>query len=240
MTNKKPFVKWVPYGIELPLHQNLMHWPSPTAALEQSLGAIWDAASRAVVLILPEIKLNLQLPSCTSFLVYNYCDNEGTQSGLSYFDWTPGGTETMVPAVAPCAPICLLGEWKWIWVSLSWFLNFPYWLRFWILFGSGAGYLSPPSRKDMGGGMKHPGHTHFWSKHWVGLSWKILRNSYPDKRHWIGDWLKGTRWITHPVERYWVGGLNWGEKIKEYPGFSWKMPRSLHCSGLNGIRWVVK
>ena len=100
---KKPFVKWVFYGIELPLHQNFMHWPSPTAALEQSLGAIWDAASQAVALILAEIKLNLQLPSCTSFLVDSYCDHEGTQSGLSYFDCTPGGTGTLVPAVAPCA-----------------------------------------------------------------------------------------------------------------------------------------
>ena len=41
----------------------------PLAALEQSLRAIWDAASRAAVLILPQIKLNSQLSSCTSFLV---------------------------------------------------------------------------------------------------------------------------------------------------------------------------
>ena len=33
----------------------------PLAALEQSLRAIWDAASRAAVLILPQIKLNSQL-----------------------------------------------------------------------------------------------------------------------------------------------------------------------------------
>ena len=37
MTNKKPFVKWVLHGIELPLHQNLIYWTSPTATLEQSL-----------------------------------------------------------------------------------------------------------------------------------------------------------------------------------------------------------
>ena len=42
--------------MELPLHQNLIYWPSPTAALEQSLRAIWDAASQAAVLILPQIK----------------------------------------------------------------------------------------------------------------------------------------------------------------------------------------
>ena len=39
----------------------------PTAALEQSLRAIWDAASQAAVLILPQIKLNSQFSSCTSF-----------------------------------------------------------------------------------------------------------------------------------------------------------------------------
>ena len=69
MTNKKPFVKRVLHGIELLRHQNLIYWLSPTAALEQSLRAIWDAASRAAVLILPQIKLNSQLSSCTSFFV---------------------------------------------------------------------------------------------------------------------------------------------------------------------------
>ena len=57
------------HGIELPLHQNLIYWLSPTAALEQSLRAIWDAASWATVLILPQIKLNSQLSHCASFLV---------------------------------------------------------------------------------------------------------------------------------------------------------------------------
>ena len=55
------------HGIELPLHQNLIYWLSPTAALEQSLRAIWDGAFQASVLILPKIKLNSQLSSCTSF-----------------------------------------------------------------------------------------------------------------------------------------------------------------------------
>ena len=41
----------------------------PPPALEQSLRALWDAASRAAVLILPQIKLNSQLSSCASFLV---------------------------------------------------------------------------------------------------------------------------------------------------------------------------
>ena len=66
-TSRKPFVKWVLDWTELLLHQNLIYWPSPTAALEQALRAIWDMASRAAVLILPQIKLNSQLSSCTSF-----------------------------------------------------------------------------------------------------------------------------------------------------------------------------
>ena len=49
------------------LHQNLIYWLFPTAALEQSLRAIWDAASWAAVLILPPIKLHSQLSSCTFF-----------------------------------------------------------------------------------------------------------------------------------------------------------------------------
>ena len=69
MTNKKPFVKWALHGIELPFHQNLICWLSPTAALEQSLRAIWDAASRAADLLLPQIKLNSQVTSCTSFFL---------------------------------------------------------------------------------------------------------------------------------------------------------------------------
>ena len=57
------------HGTELPLYQNLVYWLSPTATLEQCLRAIWDAASWASVLILPQIKLNTELSSCASFLV---------------------------------------------------------------------------------------------------------------------------------------------------------------------------
>ena len=59
-------------GIELPLHQNLICWPSATATLKQSLRVIWDVASWATVLILPhnsQSLTNSQLSSCASFLV---------------------------------------------------------------------------------------------------------------------------------------------------------------------------
>ena len=179
------------HGIELPLHQNFVYWLSPTASLEQSLRAIWEAASWAAGLILPQIKLNSQLSSCVSFFSRHlrqlmkrpradFLPSTGLHEELElwYQQW-------------PLAPICLLGECRWIWVSLSWLLNLPHWLRFQVLFGSGAGYLPPPSRKDTGGGggcfqVKHLGHTHSWSRHWVGLSWKILRNFHPGNRYWVG------------------------------------------------------
>ena len=66
---KKPFVNWVLHGIELPLHQNLIYWLSPTAALEQSLRVIWDAASQAAVLIWPQIKLSHNSQVVHLFLV---------------------------------------------------------------------------------------------------------------------------------------------------------------------------
>ena len=57
-------------GSELGLLQNLIYWSSPTTSLEQSLRAIWGAASQAAVLILPPGKtLNTQLSSCASFFV---------------------------------------------------------------------------------------------------------------------------------------------------------------------------
>ena len=58
VTNRKPLVKGGLHGAELPFPQSLTQCPSPTAALEQSLRAVSDAASRAAVLILPQIKLN--------------------------------------------------------------------------------------------------------------------------------------------------------------------------------------
>ena len=72
MTSKKPFVKWVLQGIELPLHQNLIYWLPRPAALKQPLRAVQDAASQAEVLILPQIKLNSQHSSCRYFYSRQY------------------------------------------------------------------------------------------------------------------------------------------------------------------------
>ena len=54
-----------------PFHQNLTYCPSLTTSLEQSLRATGGAVHQAVVLILPQIKLNSQLSRCASFLVDN-------------------------------------------------------------------------------------------------------------------------------------------------------------------------
>ena len=43
------------------------HWPSVPASLEQFLTAIWDAVSQAIVLILPQIKVNSQVSHCAFF-----------------------------------------------------------------------------------------------------------------------------------------------------------------------------
>ena len=149
MTNKKPFVKWVLYGTELPLHQNVTYWPSPTAALEQSLRALWDAASQAV-LVLPQTKLNSELSSCPSFFK------------STVMATTKGPRVDVLPSTGlhkepdpwyqqqPLVPTYLLRECRKIWVSHIWFSNLPYWLSFWVLFGGGAGYLLLPGRKDTG------------------------------------------------------------------------------------------
>ena len=49
------------------LQQNHKYTDLPPTYLEQFLRAIWGAASRDIVLTLPQIKLNWQLSSCTSF-----------------------------------------------------------------------------------------------------------------------------------------------------------------------------
>ena len=105
LTRRKPFVKWVLHGTELPLHQNLIYWPSPTASLEQSPRAIWGAASQLQSLFCPQIKLILPLswhrkklciflvdgysvqwrdPQWTYLLLMNSMRNQsfGTSSGL--------------------------------------------------------------------------------------------------------------------------------------------------------------
>ena len=108
MINKKPFIKWAFPGIELPLHQNLIYWLSPTAALEQSLRALWDAASWAAVLILPQIKFNSQLSSCTSVFSQQW-DSPGRNTGAQS-SWHPN---KRLLTVNFKHTICVTGRWEW-------------------------------------------------------------------------------------------------------------------------------
>ena len=80
--------------IELPLHENLIYWPSPTAAWEQCPQAIWDVASWAATLILPQIKFNSQLSSCASFSVNNK-QGDNIQSWYTPFP-------SLIKSVVPC------------------------------------------------------------------------------------------------------------------------------------------
>ena len=52
-----------------PSPQSHIYWPSSPTSLVQFLRAIWNAAFRAIVLILPPIKLGSQLSHCAFFSV---------------------------------------------------------------------------------------------------------------------------------------------------------------------------
>ena len=143
--SQKSFVKWALHGIELPSPKpyilTLPH--CPFGEVSES----WDAASWAAVLSLPQIKLNSQLSSCTSF----FSQQLWQLMKQSRVDLLPAtGLHKKLELWYqqwPLVPICLLRECRWIWVSLSWFSNLLYCWD-WVLFGSEAGYLPPYSRKD--------------------------------------------------------------------------------------------
>ena len=54
----------------LPLHQNYIYTDLPPTFLEQFLWAIWNTISWAIVLILPQVKLHLQLLHCAYLFIY--------------------------------------------------------------------------------------------------------------------------------------------------------------------------
>ena len=66
----------LPKGCMYPLHQNHIYWPPPTS-VEHFLRAIWEAVSRAILFILPQIKLNSQLLHCAFF--FSQHDEENTK-----------------------------------------------------------------------------------------------------------------------------------------------------------------
>ena len=136
----------------------------------------------------------------------------------------------------PLVPTCLLGECRWIWLSLSWFSHLPYWLRFWVLFGGGGGYLPPSSRKDTGRG---PGwNIRGISTHVLDMSGAWLKDTEksPPSQKILGWGLAETCQGNYPPSGKVLGrGAQLGEKIQEHLGLSWKTLRLPLCRGLNGL-----
>ena len=136
----------------------------------------------------------------------------------------------------------LLRECRQIWVSLSWFSDIPYWLRFWFCLVVSR-LLPTPGWKETGGGacVKYLGHTHSQSRHWVGLGWKIPRNSHPVKRYWVRGCLKDAKEYP-PSGKIWGGGG--GLNRKQWRNTQGSAERcqghlNVQCRGLSGFDWVV-
>ena len=182
--------------------------------------------------------------------------DKAIQIGLPSFALTLRGTGDLVPAVAPCAHS---PPW-WVQTNLGkslLVLKSPILVEILSFIWRWSRLLAPlPVGRILGQGPSetfHPGYTHSRSRHWVGLGWKILRNSHPVKRYWVragwkmpGELL--TQWKGMGVlGRGGGGAAKWKKKkkkkkktTKEFLEIRWKMLRSLHCRGLNGLGWVVK
>ena len=89
-----------------PLHQNLTYWLSTTAALEQSLRVIWDAASQAAALILPQINLNSQLSGYTSVFSHHRHSVKYSHSVVSDSLWPHGLQKARLPCPSPTPRAC--------------------------------------------------------------------------------------------------------------------------------------
>ena len=170
--------------------------------------------------------------------------NEATQSGLPSFDWTSWGTRALVPAVAPCTHPPPRGVQTNLGKSLL-FLNLLYWLRFWVLFGSGAVYLTLPSRKDTGGKGRE------WSIQGIPTDGLDTEGGSVERYREITTQSKDTGWAgegdgwkmpgEQPTQWKGTGGEGlFGKKFEEYLGLGWMVPRLLCFRGLKGLGWVVK
>ena len=78
---------------------------------------------------------------------------------------------------------------EYIWVNLSWFSDLLYWLK--ILNFCLVGYsrycpLSVERYGRVGSVERHWNIPTPWTRYWVGLGWKILRNTCPIERYWGG------------------------------------------------------
>ena len=90
-----------------PSPKSHIYWPSPTSSLEQFLRAIWGAASRAIVLILPQIELNSQLSHYAFVFVFKVDTlKQGTLLGHHsniIFSWKPSLTSLFINIESHCS-----------------------------------------------------------------------------------------------------------------------------------------
>ena len=116
-----------------------------------------------------------------------------TQSEPRSFAWTTWRTRSLLPSLAPCAHLPPPGVQMNLCVSLSSLISHIGWDSEFIWQWS----RSPDSsqlERDWGLGVqvKYWRNTHLGSRHWEGLCWKILRNSYP-----LNSWAE-TIWPANP------------------------------------------
>ena len=172
--------------IELSLHQNLIYWPSPTTSLEQSPRAIWGDSSRAAVLIFPQIKLNFQLSSCASFLVQSYGNQQSKPECTSFLHLNSTRNQNFGTSSGPLHLSDTVGNAGELGrVSPGPCISHNVWdCEFYLVVEQ---VICPfPVGEILGGvQVKYTGHTYSWSRHWVGLGWKIQRNSYLVERYWL-------------------------------------------------------
>ena len=165
--------------------------------------------------------------------------DEGTQSGLSSFTWTPWGIRALVPAAASCTHLMPqgvqknLGKTRLVLVSPMLVDNPEFYLV--------VDQVPVPSQLKHTRGRCPIERYQGIPTYWMGLCWKILGNIHPVRRSWGGvgrELFEGYQGNTHPVERYWVR-------------FSWKILRNTWglverhqgCSvvgDLNGLCWVLR
>ena len=103
---------------------------------------------------------------------------------------------------------------EYIWVNLSWFSDLLYWLKslnFYLVGYSRYCPLSAERYGGVGGVERHWNILTPWTRYWVGLGSKIVRNTGPTERY-EGDCLKGTKEIP-PSGRHW-----WGGSVQSYQG----------------------
>ena len=152
--------------------------------------------------------------------------DKATQIGLLSFAWTPQGTGDLVPAVAPCAHLPPWGVQTNLGKSLL-VLKSPILFEILSFIWRWSRLPAPlPVGRILGQGPSetfHPGYTHSWSRHWVGLGWKILRNSHPVKRYWVGAGWKmpgelPTQWKGIGVLVRGGGGVQLKKKNRGIPG----------------------